>query len=183
MIIEKSHSKADLIDLINLLELKVVFSHQDNKKDIQDKLIELLESDILIKKNYYKIENKEGLINFLTKKNPKKILSIKEKNDVMQICKNIINYCKGGYSIDSCDVYNNIKDISDDLDYIKQFGDIPSVRRACKLIKLCPVLGMNDYNPLISPQVQKRLDEKKKVKTIQYATLKIKREKIILKFD
>jgi hypothetical protein len=59
MIIEKSHSKADLIDLINLLELKVVFSHQDNKKDIQDKLIQLLESDIIIKKNYYKIENKE----------------------------------------------------------------------------------------------------------------------------
>jgi hypothetical protein len=52
----------------------------------------------------------------------------------MQICKNIINYCKGGYNIDNCDIYNNIKDISDDLDYIKQFGDIPSVRRACKLI-------------------------------------------------
>jgi hypothetical protein len=42
---------------------------------------------------------------------------------------------------------------------------------------------MNDYNPLISPQVQKRLDEKKKVKNIQYASLKIKREKIILKFN
>ena len=183
MIIEKSHSKADLIDLINLLELNIVFSHQDNKKDIQDKLIELLESDILIKKNYYKIENKDGLVNFLTKKNPKKILSIKEKNHVMQISKNIINYCKGGYNLDSCLIYNNIKDISDDLDYIKQFGDIPSVRRACKLIKQCPLLSMNDYNPLISPQVQKRLDEKKRVKNIQYASLKIKRGTIILKFN
>ena len=183
MIIEKSHSKADLIDLINLLELNIVFSHQDNKKDIQDKLIELLESDILIKKNYYKIENKDGLVNFLTKKNPKKILSIKEKNHVMQISKNIINYCKGGYSIETCLIYNNIKDISDDLDYIKQFGDIPSVRRACKLIKQCPLLSMNDYNPLISPQVQKRLDEKKRVKNIQYASLKIKRGTIILKFN
>jgi hypothetical protein len=183
MIIEKSHSKADLIDLINLLELNIVFSHQDNKKDIQDKLIELLESDILIKKNYYKIENKDGLVNFLTKKNPKKILSIKEKNHVMQISKNIINYCKGGYNINSCLIYNNIKDISDDLDYIKQFGDIPSVRRACKLIKQCPLLSMNDYNPLISPQVQKRLDEKKRVKNIQYASLKIKRGTIILKFN
>ncbi len=37
MIIDKSHSKADLIDLINLLELKIEFSHADNKKDIQDK--------------------------------------------------------------------------------------------------------------------------------------------------
>tara|TARA_R110001592_G_scaffold199756_2_gene448398 strand:+ start:333 stop:884 length:552 start_codon:yes stop_codon:yes gene_type:complete len=182
MIIDKSHSKADLIDLINLLELKIVFSHADNKKDIQDKLIELIESDILIKINYYKIETKEGLINFLVKKNPKKILSIKEKNDVMQICKNIINYCKGGYNIDSCEIYNNIKDISDDLDYIKQFGDIPSVRRACKLIKLCSKLGTNDYTPLISPQVQKLLDEKKKVKYIKNNSLKIKREKIVLKF-
>jgi len=183
MIIEKSHSKADLIDLINLLDLKIIYSHQDNKKDLTDKLIELLEQDIIIKDNYYKIENKDGLINFLTKKNPKKILSIKEKSDVMQITKNIINYCKGGFNIDSCEFYNNHKDIADDINYIKQFGDIPSIRRACRLIKLCPTLGTGDFKPLISPQVQLRLEQKKKVKELKMFGLKIKREKIILKFN
>ena len=44
IIIEKSHSKNDLIDLINTLDLRVVFSHQDNKKSIQDKLIDLLQN-------------------------------------------------------------------------------------------------------------------------------------------
>ena len=37
MLIHKSHSKTDLIDLINHINLKVVFSHQDNKRNIQTK--------------------------------------------------------------------------------------------------------------------------------------------------
>ena len=80
MNIHKSHSKNDLIDLINLIELKVVFSHQDNKKDIQEKILEVLKSNIEIKDNYYNIQNKEGLKIFLANKNPKKSLTIKEKN-------------------------------------------------------------------------------------------------------
>ena len=34
MLIHKSHSKTDLTELINNLNLKIVFSHQDNKKNI-----------------------------------------------------------------------------------------------------------------------------------------------------
>jgi len=41
--IDKSHSKTDLIDLINTLNVPIVFSHQHNKKDIQDKLLSLFE--------------------------------------------------------------------------------------------------------------------------------------------
>ena len=41
--IDKSHSKTDLIDLINTLDIPIIFSHQHNKKDIQDKLISVFE--------------------------------------------------------------------------------------------------------------------------------------------
>jgi len=71
--IHKSHSKNDLIDLINHLGLKITFSHQDNKKDIQDKFKILLTTDIEIKKNYYNIENKDGLKFFLQNQNKKKL--------------------------------------------------------------------------------------------------------------
>ena len=57
MIIHKSHSKTDLIDLINHINLKVVFSHQDNKRNIQDKLYELLETQFIIETNFYNIIN------------------------------------------------------------------------------------------------------------------------------
>ena len=171
--IHKSHSKNDLIDLINHLGLKITFSHQDNKKDIQDKFKILLKNNIEIKKNYYNIENKDGLKFFLQNQNKKKLLTTKEKNEVMNIAKFIINYCKSGYDLD-CSKYNSMQEIIDDMDYIKQFGDIPSVRRCCKLLKDDLKILPTTFKPYISPQVQKTLDDKKITKSVRYANLKIR---------
>lgn len=162
MIIHKSHSKTDLVDLINLLNLKIVFNHSDNKNDIQEKFVIFLKqsNDIVFpKNNYYNIYDITQLKDFLINENPKKILNVKEKNNIMNICKKIIAYCNDDYNLeDSC--YDSLKDIIDDMDYIKQFGDISSVRRACKLMNKNPLCD-NIFNPLISVSVQKELDSKK----------------------
>ncbi len=171
--IHKSHSKNDLIDLINYLGLPIVFSHQDNKKNIQDKIKLSMKKDFTIKDNYFKIETKDQLIVYLEKQNPKKLLTTKEKNDVMNIAKFIINYCKAGYDI-NCSKYNELQELIDDMDYIKQFGDIPSVRRCCKLLKNDMKLTGITFKPYISPQVQKTLDDKKITKSIQYTNIKIR---------
>jgi len=186
MLIHKSHSKTDIIDLINNLGLKVVFSHQDNKKDLQSKLLNLLSQNIIIKDNFYKIENKDGLIHFLTNVNPKKTLTIKEKNNVMMVCKHIIQYCKNNYDLEYTK-YNEIKELQDDMDFIKQFGDIPSVRRCCRLMNNDPKFIGYKFIPFISPQAQKELDEKRVVKTKHLTIIKIRRstpeDPIILYFD
>lgn len=186
MLIHKSHSKTDIIDLINNLGLKIVFSHQDNKKDLQSKLLNLLSQNIIIKDNFYKIENKDGLIQFLTNVNPKKTLTIKEKNNVMMLCKHIIQYCKNNYDLEYTK-YNEIKELQDDMDFIKQFGDIPSVRRCCRLMNNDPKFIGYKFVPFISPQAQKELDEKKVVKTKHLNIIKIRRstpeDPIILYFD
>jgi len=173
MIIHKTHSKTDLIDLINHLNLKIVFSHQDNKKDIQDKLSEFIKNNIIIKKNFYNIENKDGLIQYLQNINPKKTLTIKERNNVMMICKHIIAYTKNNYDIDLTK-YQTLKDMQDDMDFIKQFGDIPSVRRACRLMNDDPKFKGYKFIPLISPQVQKELDDKKISKSCYLNILKVR---------
>ena len=160
MEIHKSHSKNDIIDIINLLGLPVVFSHQDNKKDLQQKIRDLMLKDFEVKKNYYNIGNKNDLIKFFKKKNPKKILSIKEKRDVMDICKCIVNYCKNNYRLDLSAKYDTIQDIIDDMDYIKQFGEIPSVRRACRLMNGDAKVNGLRFNPQIPPNIQKILDDK-----------------------
>jgi len=174
MIIHKSHSKADLIDLINNLNLKVVFSHQDNKKDIQDKIVASLYKPCKINDNFYNIQNKDGLIKYLTSQNSKKTLTIKQKNAVMMITKHIIQYCKNNYNLEYSK-YDHPKDLQDDLDYVKQFGDIPSVRRACKLMNNDPKFTCYNFIPYISPQVQKVLDEKKAIKKTNYNILTIRR--------
>jgi hypothetical protein len=184
--IHKTHSKNDLIDLINHLGLPVVFSHQDNKKDIQDKIKVAMREELKIKDNHFKIEDKDQLIVYLSNQNPKKTLTTKEKNDVMNIAKFIINYCKCGYDLE-CSKYNDIKEIIDDMDYIKQFGDIPSVRRCCKLLKDDVKLSGINFKPYISPQVQKTLDDKKVHKNKHFINVKIRHstpeDPIILYFD
>lgn len=174
MLIHKSFSKTDLIDLINTLELKIVFSHQDNKKDIQKKILDLLKKPLCkIKPNFYHIETKDGLMLYLQNQNPKKSLSIKEKNSVMMLCKHIIQYCKNHHDLEYTK-YKDIKDLQDDMDFIKQFGDIPSVRRCCRLMNEDPKFSGYKFIPLISPQVKKDLDEKKTVKKTHYNKLKIR---------
>tara|TARA_R110000803_G_scaffold38121_4_gene82271 strand:+ start:1307 stop:1867 length:561 start_codon:yes stop_codon:yes gene_type:complete len=163
MFIHKSHSKTDLIDLINTIGIKVVFSHQDNKKDIQDKLASVICDNFDIKDNFYNIENKDGLIHYLQNINPKKTLSIKEKNNVMMLCKHIIQYCKNGFDL-TCTKYNDTKELQDDMDFIKQFGDIPSCRRCCRLMNDDPSFQHYKFVPFISPQVQKDLNDKRVVK-------------------
>lgn len=181
--IHKSHSKNDLIDLINTINIPVVFSFQNNKRDIQDKLEEYFKKDMdsNFEPNVYKINNKRELILYLKNENPKKTLNVKEKNIVMQICKKLITYCKNGYVIEKS-LYNHEKEIEDDMDYIKQFGDIPSVRRVCKLMNQ-NIMDKKYYKPLISPQVQKDIEAKLIHKKVYVTSLKIKQGPIILTFD
>ena len=80
-----------------------------------------------------------------------------------------------------------MKDLQDDMDYIKQFGDIPSVRRCCRLMNDDMKMNGIKFNPLISPQIQRDLDQKKVMKknyviplTIRFAT---KENPIIVSFD
>lgn len=186
MLIHKSHSKNDLIDLINHLNLKITFSHQDNKKDIQNKLTEFVKSEFKINDNYYHIKNKDGLITYLENTNPKKTLSTKEKSNVMIIAKGIIQYCKNNFQLEFAK-YDTIKELQDDIDYIKQFGDIPSVRRACRLLNIDPKFSGMKFVPLVSPQVQKALDDKKTKAVTMMPILGIRRSTkdnpVIVTFD
>jgi hypothetical protein len=181
--IHKSHSKNDLIDLINTIDIPVVFSHQNNKKDIQEKLDVYLKTDIdkTLDPNVYKINSKRELILYLKNPNPKKSLNVKEKNTVMQICKKLITYCKNGYVLKKS-LYKHEKEIEDDMDFIKQFGDIPSVRRVCKLMNQ-NIMDKKHYKPLISPQVQKELEAKMIHKKRYITCLEIKKGPIVLTFD
>ena len=186
MIIDKSHSKTDLIELINDLNLPIVHSHQDNKNDIQTKFKECITKKFDIHDNFYNINNKDDLISYLENKNPKKVLTIKEKQNVMLLCKKIIQYCKNDYDLTITD-YNNQQELIDDMDYIKQFGDIPSARRCCKLMNEDPKIGGIKFKPFISAQVQKDLDQKKKTKKVIQFKLTIRHSTpenpIVLTFD
>ena len=164
-VIHKSHSKNNLIDLINDLSLNIIFSHQDSKKDIQNKLKQFCfnNSNQTFQQNVYHINNIYDLKCFLISTNPQNKLSIKDKKNVMFLAKQIINYILHGKVLDWIPYYKSHQDVKDDLDYIKQYGDIPSVRRACNLMNQT-ITPENHFFPVISPHIQEKLQEKKQKK-------------------
>ncbi len=179
--IHKTHSKTDLIELINTLDLPVINSHQDNKKSIQLKLLQVLGKDLTFTDNVYKIHNTNELRAYLMNTNPKKSLNVKEKKDLMMICKKIIHYCLNGYCLYKSQ-YNTLQEIEDDMLYIKQFGDLPSVRRACRLMN-DNIMSKTTYEPLISPQVKKQLEEKERLKNKNIYECRIRKGPFTIKFD
>ena len=185
MIIHKSFSKNDLIDLINLLNLPIRFSHQDNKKSIQDKIVFFIDDakPFSIMDNYHGISNKQDLGDFLLKQNPKKTLTIKEKNAVMKVAKYIINYCKSNFDIDNHPYYSETQQIEDDLDWIKQYGDIPSVRRCCRLLQNDPKFACRTFVPLMSPQVEQEILDKQTIKQNYIPKLKFSDGPVMVYFD
>jgi hypothetical protein len=183
MEIHKSFSKNDMIQLINDLRLLIVFSHADSKATLQNKLIKYVEEHIeeKIQNNYYDIYNIRQLQLYLRNKNPKKSLSVKEKQNIMSICKNIMNYINCGCIVEVCPCYKTHQEVEDDMLYIIQWGDISSVRRVCRLMNKNKPLK-DHYNPIMSPQVKKQLDEKVDIHTTSPYLL-VKKKKVLVHFD
>ena len=66
MIIHKSHSKTDLIDIINFCNLPIIFNHSDNKKSLHKKYQVLFKQEnIRIENNHFRINNLHGLQEYL----------------------------------------------------------------------------------------------------------------------
>ena len=70
--IHKSHTKSDLIHIVNNINLNIRISHGDSKKQIHDKFIDYYDStkDLIFKKNLYDIKDLRELKLFLSKPIP-----------------------------------------------------------------------------------------------------------------
>ncbi len=75
MIIHKSHSKQDLLDIVNTLNLKITIGHGDNKSNIQDKYYDYFknENNVNYEDNVYSISDKRHLQIYLKNETPKKV--------------------------------------------------------------------------------------------------------------
>lgn len=179
----KSHSRKDLINIIQLFKLPIEDVTDYNKKQIITQLIEVMKTLETIESDsvYYNIHNVEELKQYLIKPNQKKCLSVKDKNEIMNTAKLIINYCKNGYCLE-LSYYYSLDTIYKEARRISQWGDFPVIRRMCKLLNDNPHSNEKIY-PVISNLVQKELDQKKLVNSKVINTLTIKRGHFVIHFD
>jgi hypothetical protein len=180
--IHMTHSRKELLDIIRVFNLPIPNKNDKNKKQLQDAIIEVVRylDNVEPEQEYFFINCKEELIEYLQKQNPAKNLTIKEKQDVMMIAKKLIGYARNGYYLipqgymDTIEVYK-------DASYIAKFPEIPSVRKAIDLINQDP--KMREKIEMVIPRrVKKQLEKRKSVKQ-QNIPLYIKRGEFILTFD
>jgi hypothetical protein len=182
--INKTHSKKDMINMIQLFKIPIDIQDK-NKLEISNSLYDFLISDIDIvdipNDNNYMVSNKDGIYDYLKTINPKKILNVRDKANVISLCKKINQYNNNNYDI-SKSQYNNIDDIIKDVSHCSKYGDIPSVRKMIKKYNLNPELK-EKINPIISATCRYELNKNKIYKQVFINSLKIKEGKFKIVFD
>jgi len=101
MIIHKSYSKLELINLMKNCGIKCDVNNENNKKEVVEYIKDNYKKfKITNKDNRYNIKNIPTFKNYLINENPLKKLNTKDKNNIILNAKRIINYCINDYNLD-----------------------------------------------------------------------------------
>ena len=180
--VHMTHSRKELLDIIRVFKLPITNKNDKNKKQLQDAIVEVVRylDNVEPEQEYFFINCKEELIDYLERQNPAKTLTIKEKQEVMLTAKKLIAYSRNGYYLipqgymDAIEVYK-------DATYIAKFPEIPSVRKAIELVNKDP--KMREKIEMVIPRrVKKQLEKRKAVKQSNIP-LYIKRGEFLIEFD
>ena len=103
MFIHKTRSKKDLCNIIKTFKINIDEPESFRKKDLIKELVSEFRfiDEIEPELEYYMFYNLVDLKTYLYNCNPKKLLSVKEKNNVILTCKRIQQYILNNYSIQS----------------------------------------------------------------------------------
>lgn len=179
MLIDKSHSKKDIVNLFK--KHGVIIDEELTKSNIVNNI------DFYIKDFKYDdyIKNCTELKEYLKNTSPKQRPNTNLKNEIMFKAKKIIKWGKNDYIFDGA-TYMDSEEPYNDVMFIYKWGDLPSVRRACRFYNFSPCCK-NHVNPILTKEVQDELNNNKIIKQqiiyklkIRYAT---KENPILVNFD
>jgi len=171
--IHKTHSKRDLIKINNTFDCGIVNPNQYKKCELSSRLEHLIWQMEYIKPNEeYCFNNLIDLKYHLMNVNPKKILTIKQKNELILNCKKIKHYCNNAYEVHKTD-FKDREEIFSLAQECSMFGDIPSVRKMVRDLNKDPKKCFTIV-PNISKPMLKELQLKKELKQSSSSTLKVK---------
>ena len=178
MYIDKTHTKSDLLKMMDLLNVKV--NSTLSKREIIQMIPKLIHG-IKYPSNKYNIKNEDDLIRYLKTKSPIQRLNSEDKKMIMMKSKNLIHYAVEGYHLLNS-VYENHNQVMNDAIYIHSYGDIPSVRRACRLYNQDPK-KINHVNPIIPEDILKELNKHRISNQSSYSGLIVSKKKVTLYFN
>jgi len=179
MIIDKSHSKKDIVNLFKKLGVFI------NDELTKGKIVSQIDIYIEHVKYNEKIKNCTELKEYLKKPSNKQRPTTHQKRDIMFNAKKIIKWAKNDYIFDMS-TYCNQNDPYNDIMSIYMWGDLPSVRRACRLYNLSTYCK-DHINPIITEEVEEEMNQNKIIKQQYIYKLLIRRatkeNPVIVSFD
>ena len=181
--IDKSHSKKTLCEIIEIFDLTVCDHKNMNKKELSKAILYELSKIEKIKEddNFYFIKDKAELMEYLIQPDPSKSLTVKEKDEVMNLAKFIIIYCNNDFYL-STSPFLDHDDMIKKAKYISAYGDIPSVRKAIYKLNKDPKVK-ETIEIFMTTKCKKKIERKKRLVQKQRNILTIKRGKFIVTFD
>ena len=181
--IHTSHSKKELMEIIEVFDIKVVDYKNLNKKQLSKQILYQLSIVDGIKEDndFFFISNKKELVEYLINPDSSKILSVKEKDAVMELAKYIIMYCKNGYYL-SHSPFIDFDEMIVKANHIANYGDIPSVRKAIEGLNE-DIKLKNKIKVIMSSRMKKKIERKKRVKQKYKGGLEVKEGLTWVYFD
>lgn len=179
MLVDKSHSKKDIVNLFKKHGVTI-----DDKLS-KGNIVKNIESyiDDFVYDN--KIKNVTELKEYLKNQSPKQRPNTQQKSDIMFKAKRIIKWANNDYIFDGA-TYINSEEPYNDIMSIYMWGDLPSVRRACRMYNNC-IYCKDHINPIITADVEEELNNNKFIKQQVIYSISIRRatkdNPIILNFD
>jgi len=179
MLVDKSHSKKDIVNLFK--KHGIIIDDKLSKGNII-KDIDFYMKDFKFNNN---INNETELKDYLKNISPKQRPNTQQKSEIMFKAKRIIKWAKNDYIFDGA-TYSNSEDPYNDIMSIYMWGDLPSVRRACRMYNNS-IFCKNHINPVITAEVEEELNNNKFIKQQIMYRLTIRRateeNPILVTFD
>ena len=182
--IDSSHSKKDLCDIIVIFKLPIHNLKNKVKQVVAEEVMITLNTMDKIAPNYdyYKFDDLPGLITHLEEPKVEGNISLKEREIAILKAKSLIHFSKGCAGTFPSSDYNDKSEVVSDAEHIKKYADIPTCRMAIKLLNDNNNLGYM-ITPELSYRVKKQLEKKQKVKAGQHARFSMKRGNFCITFD
>jgi hypothetical protein len=180
--IDKTFTKKDLLEFIDIYDMEIEDPSSLSKKDLQNEIEKYLDTltELPFTTEYDFIEP-EDLLLYLQNEKPNIDLNYREKGDMIALAKKILHYTRNGYSI----ALTNFKDIDEIYQkgiLVANHGDIPTCRRAItELNKDQKIRTKLDVK--ISLKVQNELEQKEINKKSLTPQCKFNRKYTVLNFD
>ena len=182
MRIHGTHTRKNLIEIVEVFDLPIEDYTDETKTSLARKIENILDTMKNVPRDdkYFYIENITQLKEYLSLPNQFRV-SVKEKDKLIDIAKDILFYCREGYLL-SCSVFESTDEIREKAESIAFYGNIPTINRALLLLNKDPKMKP-PIDIIQSGKVKLALRKKKEEKLKRNGKMNCEKGSFIVSFD